>query len=640
MPGKSHERRGNRRDDRNGHRNDSGRGKPHPRERLSRGGLGEIWDAFRRAMSDFLVVPLWIVLGFILLAAGVHILDLSDPGWLRPVHDFLAHRYFTSTSVTHGFFSTLTGAIITAVSITFTLLLIALQQAAAPMGFQVFDQFLRRAVNQVFFGFFVGIAIFTLLLLPTADGNFNPVYSAGLEVLLMVAALLLFLFLVYATIDQTRPVAIVEAIHQHTLLARGRQLKWLGRLRTKPSYNGPVRRLVHAPADGFVTHLHLDAIVDVSTAPGREVEVVLLVHLGSFVAFGDAVAEVRAANDEDADAVVGQVRAAIELERQRDIDSDPGYGVDQIGMIGWTSVSTAKSNPAIGQIAVNALYDILSRWVAEEWGQHASIKDIVQSTDTSTALDIESHPGSPHHDWFSNHSEDKQKELPVVYTDNLYEQMINTLESLGVAASESMQHQTLADVLDAFTSVYGRLKKKLRPKVESAILRLLSALGDQVLTGELEGSLHALERALNEHGAHDVAEHVRCAREELAASIGKLNSRSTRARAYHQLQPRQQSGQGQSEQGQANQNQSGQHQSERHQQQQKNQPKTGQRQSRHGQSRHGQSEQGTSGTHQEGITIRPTGSTSRLLPPDPHQSAVDEKDEQEGRSQSESVGQK
>ncbi len=50
-------------------------------------------------------------------------------------------------------------------------------------------------------------------------------------------------------------------------------------------------------------------------------EIVLRVFIGSFIAFGDTVAEIRAESLPDLEAVIEAVRNAICLEEQRDLET-------------------------------------------------------------------------------------------------------------------------------------------------------------------------------------------------------------------------------------------------------------------------------------------------------------------------------
>lgn len=59
---------------------------------------------------------------------------------------------------------------------------------------------------------------------------------------------------------------------------------------------------------------------------------------------------------------------AYRLERQRDLDNDPAFGVEQLVNIAWTSISTAKSNPAPGLLIIRSLRDLLARWACDTDG--------------------------------------------------------------------------------------------------------------------------------------------------------------------------------------------------------------------------------------------------------------------------------
>src|SRR6185312_12168648 len=118
-----------------------------------------------------------------------------------------------------------------------TLLLVVVQQSAASMTTQVFDQFLRSRNNQLIFGFFVGLALFSLIILSTVSSPFNPVTGATLALFLTFIALFLLIILVYTTINEMRPPVIIESIHKHILNARERQARLINRTRRMSSFD-------------------------------------------------------------------------------------------------------------------------------------------------------------------------------------------------------------------------------------------------------------------------------------------------------------------------------------------------------------------------------------------------------------------
>ncbi|HZJ10218.1 MAG TPA: DUF2254 family protein, partial [Trueperaceae bacterium] len=435
-------------------------------------GESELLDTLRRAFREFLALPTLIIVGFLLLAAGTYVLDAGAADWIGPVREFLQARIFASAQGTSGLLGVVAGAIITVRSITTSLLLLALQQSAAAMTTQVFDQFLRRPLNQAYFGFFVGLALLALVTLATVSETFNPVFGASLTLLLTFIGLNLLILLLYTTINQMRPVVIIEAIRDHVMSAREREKQILAKTLRESNFDAadtlpvrlPVRLPVHLSRHGFMNHLDLDGIGNAAEEANDEVEVEMLATIGTFVAFGDVIAEVRAREHGVALKVAEAVAAAVHLEAVRDIDSDPAYGIAQLEMIAWTAVSTAHSNPLPGLLAIYNLRDVMARWSSPD------------------ALERESTP------------------LPIIYLDNTFVRLLQALESIAVVSSESLQHQPFTEVIRTFATMFGRLPDDMKERTEDVILRLLSALGDHVLTGELERSLVDLVQALRSAG--------------------------------------------------------------------------------------------------------------------------------------------
>lgn len=94
-----------------------------------------------------------------------------------------------------------------------------------------------------------------------------------------------------------------------------------------------------------------------------------------------------------------------------------------------------------------------------------------------------------------------------------------------------MQHQPYIEVLHSFTKMFDRLNETHQKRIEDIILRILSALGDLVMTAELDKSLLALAAKLKASERFETASAVEKAREKLALSVGELNSRSTKVKS-------------------------------------------------------------------------------------------------------------
>ncbi|MDQ3780920.1 MAG: DUF2254 domain-containing protein [Chloroflexota bacterium] len=449
-------------------------------------------ESLRRALSSFLAVPTGVIIIFVLLALGTYTLEQADLGWLRPLRNFMEAHVFGDPEATSALLGTIAGGVITITSITFSLLLLALQQSAGSMTHQVLDQFLRRRLNQLYFGFFVGMALYALITLATVDPPFNPVLGATLALILALVALYVLLLLIYSTISQMRPTDIVRTIHDHTLRARQRQLALIRRTRRSSRLPSRGAIALRAPRDGFIVEIDLEAIEAALKRASTPVEIVFHLSIGSYVAFQDQIAEVRAERDDDATRIAFRVERAIHLGRERNLDNDPAYGIEQLATIAWRSISTSQQNPSPGIATIHNLRDLLARWAMAEEDEPEAIR------------------------------------LPVIYPDNVMACLLGAFESLAVVASEAMQHQTYAAILRTFALNFDRLPLPEQQRAEQLLLRTIPGLGDHLLTTELDDALTALVQTLEQAERLDAAEAFRTARTDLVGYYGHASRRRVR----------------------------------------------------------------------------------------------------------------
>lgn len=456
----------------------------------------DLYYSIADAFAEFLTVPSCIIVGFLALAAGSYLLDRANPAWLVPLRNLLQSHVFGDPAATTGLLAIIAAGLITVTSITISLLLLALQQSAANMTTQILDQFMRRRINQIYFGFFVGLALYALITLATVNQPFNPIFGATFACLLTIVALYLLIILLYTTINQMRPAQIMEAIHDHVLAARQRQLGLMRKTRRAPRCQEPATSFVKANHEGFVTRVDIHALSRAArNVPGAEVTVATAI--GDYVAFQDVIVSITAPQDSNLNGFSELAQRAVILERQRDITRDAAYGVQQLALIGWTSISSAKSQVGPGLLALHALRDILAHWSVDESEMNKEDQNITV--------------------------------LPIVYVDNAFEQLLDAFESLAVISSESMQYQAFAEVLRTFAGMYPRLPMEHHARVEDLLQRILPALGDHVLTHDLDCALSEIVQTLIAVNRLKTAALVREAQRKLQQSVGKLKSRSTRA---------------------------------------------------------------------------------------------------------------
>lgn len=449
-------------------------------------------EPVRRAFSEFLGVAAAIVAGFLLLAVISYVLDRVALAWLEPERAFMEEHVFGDPEATGSLLGAIAAGVITVCSITFSILLLAIQQSAAAMTHAVIDQFLRRRFNQAFFGAYIGVAVYSLVTLATVNPPFNPVIGATIALVSAVATLSLLPLLIYKTIDQTRPAVITTSIHDHVLAARERQLDLIAGTRRALLHQGAFQAHIRTSESGYVTRIDLDTINSTAVEARDSVEVEIFVPIGTFVASHDTIMVVHGAEQKDVLTIAERLAGTTTIEAQRDLKMDPAYGIEQLHMIAWTSVSTAKSNPSPGLYVIRALRDILSQWAADQEQELVT-------------------PSSQ-----------------IVYRDNTVSQLMGALESIAVVSTESMQHQSYTEVLTALSTLFDRLPADQQDRAADVMLRSVAGLGDHVLTVELEWALTAARDVLRRKGFPTEADAIAEATRQLGQARGKLNSRSTR----------------------------------------------------------------------------------------------------------------
>lgn len=376
-----------------------------------------------RAAREFGVVPLAVILAFAALAALCIVGDQSHAAPLDGLRNALGHVIGGQASSTT--LQAIATGLVTVTSITFSVLLLAVQQTASSLSPVVFDQFLRRRGNQVLLGFFIGLALFAYLVLAATQDDTPPIIGAFVATVLTVVAMVFLLALIYTTVDQMRPSNVIRQIHDRVLAARGRERALLGATRRSEESPHDVQAVYRSTTTGYLTAIDLDRIAD-AVAELPSAEIVLHLALGEHVHYDQVLATVRDDDPDRARRISDVVRSALTIGRQRDMDHDASTGLDQLANIAWTSGSTAKQNPEIAREALFALQDLAARWTAGDADRE-----------------------------FGRNRTDRPA-LPVVYPDRLEDRLYEVLYSLGVAAHESQQHMQAARLLDLYRMLLRR----------------------------------------------------------------------------------------------------------------------------------------------------------------------------------------
>ncbi|MGN6574216.1 MAG: DUF2254 family protein [Nocardioides sp.] len=427
-----------------------------------------------RALGEFVAVPLLVVAALLVLAVASIYGDQAHGPALTTLRGAIGHLIGKqAASAALGAIAT---GLVTVTSITFSVLLLAVQQTASSLSPVVFDQFVRRRANQVFLGLFVGLALYAYVVLAAVQKDTPPIIGAFLATLLTVAALCCLLFLVYSTIDQMRPRNVVRQLHDRAAGAHNREAPLIARTRRHSRSRLPVRAEYRSDTFGYVESIDLDLIAEVldddrgdgdghsrDDDPAGRPEVELHVTVGTEVALGDLVAFIRTDDSEKADRVRERLGQAVAMSPAPDLDFDATIGIRDLSNIGWTSGSTSKQNPAIAAQALHALRDLAVRWSKEG---------------DRTGPDP----------------------LPVVYADHDVDTVLNALYSAIVAAHESHQHGEAARVLDTYTAILAHAPGAVADRIRTDLEAMQPLLDQMPASPQLDAARRRADGAAHDRG--------------------------------------------------------------------------------------------------------------------------------------------
>ena len=418
-----------------------------------------------RAFREFAATPLLVMAAFAALAAVSILGDQAHVSGLDAVRRALGHVIGKQASTTT--LQAIATGLITVTSITFSVLLLAVQQTASSLSPVVFDQFVRRRTNQVFLGFFVGLALYAYVVMAVVQDKTPPIIGAFLATVLTVMSMLLLIALVYTSIDQMRPTNVIRQIHDRVLVARRREAGTVCRTRREPQSQAPVRIVFQSSATGYVTAIDI-AGIGRALAKCGDAELRLSVTLGQYVAFGDEIANLATDGDFDADQLEQALLSAIVVSRQRNLDHDATTGIDELANIAWTSGSSSKHNPEVSREAMYALRDLAGRLIDED-----------PAAEAAESADV----------------------LPVVYPDNDLDRVFEVFFSLVVVARESQQHMEAARVLETYRRLVDRTSGDRRQRLLVDLESLRPLLDDLPSSPVLDEAV----RGLPQRGERSVA---------------------------------------------------------------------------------------------------------------------------------------
>lgn len=261
-----------------------------------------------------------------------------------------------------AFLQVIAGSVITVTSLTFTLVVVALQLASQQFSPRLLREFARDLATQAVLGILVSTFVVCVTVLRSIDGN-QPLPTLALTLafvmaLMSIMALLGFLGHIARLV---RVDTMMAAVHRETREAMEREYPPYGDERHQPDLPmGPdeAQLVVCANKSGFVQHVDVERLVQAADDADGVVDIGI--RPGDHVVIGTPLADV-AAPEHARDALAQAVHDCVQLGYERTLKQDVALGLRQLTDIAVKALSPGINDPTTAGHAIGHVADLLVR---------------------------------------------------------------------------------------------------------------------------------------------------------------------------------------------------------------------------------------------------------------------------------------
>lgn len=314
-----------------------------------------------RLNSSYWFVPSIVTAGGVVLALLLLLVDARvqlDPGGsfavLRP----------SSAEGARALLSAVIGAMITAISVTFSVTIVALTVAAQHFGPRVLNNFVRQTSAQIVLGTFMATFAYSVLSLgairgtgPDADVPEVTVSGAVVLVVLSIGALIYYVHHVSTTLQIGELAAAIVGDLQKAIDREDAHTRHTDVSEASIPDAPQDTAAIDADESGYVQRIDYDTIVKLASA--RDVVVWIRREPGAFLVAGTPLALVHPARGCDRELEAG-VRRACLVGRDRTLWHDPEFAVKQLVEIALRALSPGVNEPFTAITCIDRLCEGLS----------------------------------------------------------------------------------------------------------------------------------------------------------------------------------------------------------------------------------------------------------------------------------------
>jgi uncharacterized membrane protein len=323
----------------------------------------------RKRLKVFLKGSLWVVpavsmLGALICAPTVRHLD-------ERFHFRLLQFGLHGARAAVGLIS---ASMLTFVVFFFSVLLLTVQIASGTLSPRIIARPFQSKILKASLGLFIFTFTYGVCLLGRLEERVLQL-PLLLLLLLSVASIGTFLFVVEHVGKQLRPATVVSEVAQEGLRVIRRVYPELcvgapeGQAAMHLLSEGPVHSLAHEGSPGVVVAFDSERLAVL--AKKHECIIELVPQVGDFVATGEALCRIHGGSSVPAK----QVRESIALDRERTMEQDPAFAFRIIVDIADKALSPAINDPTTGVLAIDQIQRLLQEVGSRDLGAGVVLDD-------------------------------------------------------------------------------------------------------------------------------------------------------------------------------------------------------------------------------------------------------------------------
>jgi uncharacterized membrane protein len=310
----------------------------------------------------------WFVPALILLCslgAAVALVEAESLAAWDPAQ-WSPRLFGAGASGSRAMLSAIGTSMITVAGVVFSITIVALSLTSTQYSPRVLRNFMRDRPTQVVLGVFVGIFAYCLVVLRTIRGGDEGEFIPSLAVLggmaYALAGIAFLVFFIHHVALSIQASSILARIAADTMEAMDRMFpQGLG---TAPESEEPPPELpaswteVAAHKSGYVVAVNGDALLELAGEWGRVLR--LEAQVGEFIADGSPVACAAGASPLD-QGQQDRLLDCVELGKQRTVEQDVGFGLQQLVDVALRALSPGVNDPATACMCIDQLSGLLAQ---------------------------------------------------------------------------------------------------------------------------------------------------------------------------------------------------------------------------------------------------------------------------------------